>query len=231
MRGFVFLRRRVDLTVVPRCPGVLPCYRGSTAGDSILHFVCGLRLSVDIEAFPRRVVAVRLRVGIRLCSVETSASFFCQPLPRRNPAVRVLAAVLQRRVGGPFVAPRTSGRLDISSWRATPRCCRDRTVVLFLGQTTRAEVALRGMRARKARRHPTSSRDPHDVRPSYPRLRRAELSAPASPPAWHELATVRRQRSGGGTVHASSWAGRHGGEAVLEPSIVQAQCELLSVIY
>ena len=81
LRGFVFRRRGVDLTVVPRRPGVLPCYRGSTAGDDILRFVSGFYFPVDVEAFPSRVVAVGFRVGIRHCGVETSASFFCQPLP------------------------------------------------------------------------------------------------------------------------------------------------------
>ena len=142
-----------------------------------------------------------------------------RPVPGRNPAAQTLVAVLQLRVGGPLVALRTSRHLDILSWRAMPRRCPDRTAAFFLGQTTHAEVASWKMRARKARRHPMLSRDPRDIGPSYPRLRRVGLSAPMSPAAWHELATVRGQRSDGGAVHASSWAGRHGGEAVLEPSI------------
>jgi len=81
LRGFVFLGWRVDLIVVPRKPGVLSCHRGSAAGDGILCVVCGLHLPVDVEAFPRRVVAVGFRVRIRLGSVETSVSFFHQPLP------------------------------------------------------------------------------------------------------------------------------------------------------
>jgi len=39
-----------------------------------------------------------------------------------------------------------------------------------------------------------------------------------------------RQRGDGGAVHASSWAGRRGGEDVSEPSIVLAQHELLPVL-
>ena len=86
LRGFVFLRWGVDLTIVPRRPGVLPCYRGLAAGDGVLCFVCGFHLPVDIEAFPRRVVAVGFRVGIRLYGVETSGSFR-QPLPERGDCV------------------------------------------------------------------------------------------------------------------------------------------------
>ena len=126
----------------------------------------------------------------------------------RNPAARTLVAVLLCRVGGPLVALRTSGRLDISSWQAMSRRCPNRKVALFLGRTTRAEVVSWRTRAREARRHPTSSRDPRDAGPAYPRLRCAGLLAPASPPAWRELATVRRQRYDGGTVHASSWVAR-----------------------
>jgi len=79
--GFVFLRRGVDLTVVPRRPAVLPCYRGSTAGDGVLCFVGGFYLPVDVEAFPSRVVAVGFRVGVRLGGVEASTPFLQQPLP------------------------------------------------------------------------------------------------------------------------------------------------------
>jgi len=45
-----------------------------------------------------------------------------------------------------------------------------------------------------------------------------------------ELSVVTRLRGDGGTVRASSWAGRRGGEDVLEPSIVLAQRELLPVL-
>ena len=81
MHGFVFLRWGVDLTIVPRHPGVLPCYRGSCAGDDVLCFVGGFYLPVDVEAFPSRVVAVGFRVGVRLSGVEVSTSFLQQPLP------------------------------------------------------------------------------------------------------------------------------------------------------
>ena len=150
--------------------------------------------------------------------------------PGRNPVTQPLATALQRHVGGPLVVPRMSERSDISSWRAMLRCCLGRMGVLFLGRTTCAIAASREMEAREARRHPTSSRDPRDVGPSYPRLRRAGLSAPASPLAWRVSTTARRQRSGGGAVHASPCVGRHGGEAVLEPSIVRAQYELPPVL-
>ena len=151
-------------------------------------------------------------------------------VPERNSVARTLVVVLQRRVGGPLISLRTSRRLDISSWQAMPRHCPDRTAALFLGQTTRVEVASQRTRAREAHHHPMSSCVPRDVGPPYPRLRHAGLSAPASPPARHELATVRRQRSGGGAVHASSWAGRHDGEVVSVLSIAWVQCELLLVL-
>ena len=75
------------MTVVPRCPGVLPCYRSSAAGGGVLRIICGRHLPVDVEAFPRRVIAVGFRVGIRLGGVETSMSFFRQPLPERSDCV------------------------------------------------------------------------------------------------------------------------------------------------
>ena len=80
MCGFVFLRRGVDPTVVPRRPGVLPCYRGSTAGDGVLCFVGGFYLPVDVEAFPSRVIAVGFRVEVWLGGVEASTSFLQQLL-------------------------------------------------------------------------------------------------------------------------------------------------------
>ena len=69
------------MTIIPRRPGVLPCYRGSTASDGVLCFVGGFYFPVDIEAFPSRVVAVGFRAGVRLSGVETSASFLQQSLP------------------------------------------------------------------------------------------------------------------------------------------------------
>ena len=52
-------------------------------------------------------------------------SYFISFLEARTPA-----AALQSYVGGPWVFPRTSGRLGISSWRATLRRCPDRTGAL-----------------------------------------------------------------------------------------------------
>ena len=93
-----------------------------------------------------------------------------------------------------MVSPRTFGRSDKSPWRAMPRRCPSQTATLFLGRTARVEVALRRARARSARHLPLSSCDPCGVGPSYPRFRRAGLSDHVSPPAWHELSVVKRQR-------------------------------------
>jgi len=71
----------------------------------------------------------------------------------------MLVAVLLRRVGGPLVALRTSGRLDILSWQAMLRRCPGQTAALFLGQTTRAGVASWRTRARKVRGLPMLPRD------------------------------------------------------------------------
>jgi len=56
------------------------------------------------------------------------------------------------------------------------------------------------------------------------------LLAAAPPLAWRGLMTVTQQKGGGGAVHASSWAGRRGGEAVSGPSIVLVQHEFLLVL-
>ena len=80
LRSSVFLWRGVDLTVIPRRSGVLPCYRDSTARNGVLCLVGGFHRPVDVEAFPSRVVAVGLRVRVRLGSVEASTSFPQQPL-------------------------------------------------------------------------------------------------------------------------------------------------------
>jgi len=87
LRGPVFLWKWVDLSVVPRHPGVFSCSRGSTAGSSILHLVGSFYRSVDVIAFPSRVVAIGLGVGVRLCGVETSTSLLQQPLPKRGDRV------------------------------------------------------------------------------------------------------------------------------------------------
>ena len=64
-----------DAPVIPRCPGVFPCCRGSTASNSVLCLVGGFHHPVDMEAFPSRVVAFGLRVGVWLGGVDTSTSF------------------------------------------------------------------------------------------------------------------------------------------------------------
>jgi len=87
LRGSVFLRWWVDLSVVPRRPGVFPCCRGSTASSSILRLVGSFYSSVDMIAFPSRVVAIGLGVGVRLGGVETSTSLLQQPLPERGDRV------------------------------------------------------------------------------------------------------------------------------------------------
>jgi len=58
LRGPVFLWKWVDLSVVPRRPGVFPSCRGSTARNSVLCLIGGLHCSVDMEALPSRVIAV-----------------------------------------------------------------------------------------------------------------------------------------------------------------------------
>ena len=85
--SFVVLRWRVDLSVVPRCPRVLPCYGGSATAGGILCVVRGSHGPVDVEAFPCRVVAVGFGVSIRLSGVETSAPLLRQLLPERGDGV------------------------------------------------------------------------------------------------------------------------------------------------
>ena len=91
LRGSVLLWRGIDLTIVPRRPGVLPCCGGSTPSNGVLSLVGGFHAPVDGEAFPSRVIAVGFRVGVRLGGVEASAPFLQQPLPE----------------GGDRVSPRT----------------------------------------------------------------------------------------------------------------------------
>jgi len=69
------------VTVVSRRPGILPCCRGSTAGNGVLCLVRGFYRPVDMEAFPSRVVAVGLKVGVWLGGIEASASLLEQALP------------------------------------------------------------------------------------------------------------------------------------------------------
>ena len=80
LRGSVFLWWWVDLSVVPRCPGVFPCCGGSTASGSILRFVGSFYRPVNMIALPDRVVGVGFRAGVRLGGVETSVSFLQQSL-------------------------------------------------------------------------------------------------------------------------------------------------------
>ena len=98
-------------------------------------------------------------------------------------------------------------------------------------RTARAVAASPRARARMVRYRPMSSCGRRDAGPSYPWPRRAGLLTPAPPLAWHESATVKRQKGGGGAVHASSWAGRRGGEAVLGPLIVRVQRGLHPVLW
>jgi hypothetical protein len=81
LRGSVFLRRGVDLSVVPRRPGVFSRRGGSTTRSSIPCLVSGFYRPVDVIAFPRRVIAVCLGVGVRFGGVETPTSFLQQSLP------------------------------------------------------------------------------------------------------------------------------------------------------
>jgi len=81
LRGSIFLWRWVDLSIVPRRPGVFPCCRGSTASNGVLRFIGSFYRPVDMEAFPSRVAAIGLRAGVRLGGVEAPASFLQQPLP------------------------------------------------------------------------------------------------------------------------------------------------------
>jgi len=87
LRGSVFLRRWVDLSVIPRRPGVFPYCGGSTASSSILRLVGSFYRPVDMIAFPSRVIAIGLGVGVRLGGVETSTSLLQQPLPERGDRV------------------------------------------------------------------------------------------------------------------------------------------------
>jgi hypothetical protein len=87
LRGSVFLQWWVDLSVVPSRPGVFPCCGGLTASSSILRLVGSFYRPVDMIAFPSRVVAIGLGIGVRLGGVETSTSLFQQPLPERGDRV------------------------------------------------------------------------------------------------------------------------------------------------
>ena len=81
LRGSVFLRRGVDLSVVPRRPGVFSCRRSSSARSGILCLIGSFYRSVDVIAFPRRVVAISLGVGVWFGGVETPTPLLQQSLP------------------------------------------------------------------------------------------------------------------------------------------------------
>ena len=142
---------------------------------------------------------------------------------------RTPVAVLHCRVGRHW-----SFHVRLGVWTYCPGKrrrvhCPGRTTMLFLGRTARVEVAWWWGRVRGAC-HLLSSRDPRGAEPSCPRLRRTVLSALGSPPAWHELSVVTRQKGDDGADHASSWAGRRDGEDVLGPSIVLSRRGLLPVL-
>jgi hypothetical protein len=81
LRSSIFLRKRVEPSVVPRRPGVFLRRGGSTTRSSIPCLVGGFCRPVDVIAFPRRVIAVCLGVGVRFGGVETPTSFLQQSLP------------------------------------------------------------------------------------------------------------------------------------------------------
>ena len=87
MRSSVFLRRGVDLTIIPRRPGVLPCCRDSTACNGVLCLVGGFHCPIDVEAFPCWVVAVGLRARVWLGASSSrclSEVIVYRPGPRRR---------------------------------------------------------------------------------------------------------------------------------------------------
>jgi hypothetical protein len=81
LRSSIFLRKRVEPSVVPRRPGVFLRRGGSSTRNSIPCLVGGFCRSVEVIAFPRRVITVCLGVGVRLGSVETFTSFLQPSLP------------------------------------------------------------------------------------------------------------------------------------------------------
>ena len=74
LRDFVVLWWVGDLLIVSRCPGIFPCCGGLTTGSGVLCVVRGSHGPVDVEALPRRFVAVVFEVRIWLGGVEASAS-------------------------------------------------------------------------------------------------------------------------------------------------------------
>jgi len=87
LHGFVVLRQWVCLPVIPRCHGISRCSGSTGTGSGILRVVRSGHGSVDVEAFPGRVVAIGFRIGVWLGGVETSAPLLRQLLPERGDGV------------------------------------------------------------------------------------------------------------------------------------------------
>jgi len=81
LRSSVFLRKRVESSVLPRRPGVFLRRGGSTTRSSIPYFVDGFCRPVEVIALPRRVVAVCLGIGVWLGSVGILTTFLRPSLP------------------------------------------------------------------------------------------------------------------------------------------------------
>ena len=82
LRGSIFLRKRVEPSVVPRRPGVFLRRGGSTTRSSIPCLVGGFCRAVEVTAFPGRVVAVCLGVGVWFGSAGTLTTFLRPSLPK-----------------------------------------------------------------------------------------------------------------------------------------------------
>ena len=79
--GFVVLRGRVHLSVIPSCPGVSPCCKSSSAGGGVLRVVHGSHGPIDVEALPCWVVAVGFGFEVWLSGIEASMLLLRQLLP------------------------------------------------------------------------------------------------------------------------------------------------------
>jgi hypothetical protein len=71
----------------PRCPGISPYCGGSSASGGVLRVVRGGHSPIDIEACPRRVVAVGHRLGVWLGGVEAAAPLLYELLPEHGEGV------------------------------------------------------------------------------------------------------------------------------------------------
>ena len=87
MRSLIILRWWLHLSFVPRCLGIFPYSGGSSTRGSVLHVVRGDHSPVDVEAFPCRVVAVGLGVGVWLGGVKAPVPLLHQLLPERGEGV------------------------------------------------------------------------------------------------------------------------------------------------